>query len=73
MNRAIIDTSKGHADHGRLTVHTNPDVCPVVPTLTSVQSVGLATALNGVAAGQWAACAECEAVDESARRWVQES
>lgn len=73
MNRAVLDTTKGHADHGKLTAHTNPDQCTAVPTLANTTPVALTTALSGIGDGRWAQCPECAAIDESFRRFIQEN
>ena len=55
----IIDLTKGHHDHGKLTVHTNPDICPNQGTVTNHMTVQLRTAVNGINNGQWTPCPDC--------------
>lgn len=58
---AIIDLTKGHHDHGKLTVHPHPEYCPGAKHLQNHMSVTLATAFNGIALGQWNPCTHCTA------------
>lgn len=66
---AVLDVSKGHHDHGKLTVHTEPGQCTIVPTLSNTTAVALSTGLNGAVIGQWVKCGECAEI-ESARQFI---
>ena len=72
---AVIDTAKGHHNHGKLTIHTEPHLCTVAQGLdpTGTTSVALTTGLNGVVNGQWNKCPECDDIDKSCQRFVHGS